>query len=61
MGPVQLLVKADATFRFVTDEATAEAEDDESEEDLLVLTPELNVLELNKILKSLIVSTCSNF
>jgi len=46
MGPVQLLVKADATFRFVTDEATAEAEDDESEEDLLVLTPELNVLEL---------------
>ena len=46
MGPVQLLVKADATFRFVTDEATAEAEDDESEEDLLVLTPELNVFEL---------------
>ena len=46
MGPVQLLVKANATFRFVTDEATAEAEDDESEEDLLVLTPELNVLEL---------------
>jgi uncharacterized protein len=46
MGPVTLAVKADASFRFVSDEATAEAEDDESEEDLLVLTPELNVLEL---------------
>jgi uncharacterized protein len=46
MGPVNLSVKTDASFRFVSDEATAEAEDDESEEDLLVLTPELNVLEL---------------
>ena len=46
MGPVQLTVKANAAFRFVADEATAEAEDDESEEDLLVLEPELNVLEL---------------
>ena len=46
MGPVKLAVKAKATFRFVADEATAEAEDDESDEDLLVLEPELNVLEL---------------
>jgi len=46
MGSVKLSVKTDASFRFVSDEATAEAEDDESEEDLLVLTPELNVLEL---------------
>ena len=46
MGPVKLAVKAKAAFRFVSDEATAEAEDDESEEDLLVLSPELNVLEL---------------
>ena len=46
MGPVKLAVKANAVFRFVSDEATAEAEDDESEEDLLVLAPELNVLEL---------------
>ena len=46
MGPVELAVKAKAAFRFVSDEATAEAEDDESEEDLLVLSPELNVLEL---------------
>ena len=46
MGPVKLAVKADASFRFVSDEATAESEDDESEEDLLVLTPELNIFEL---------------
>jgi uncharacterized protein len=46
MAPVNLAVKANATFRFVSDEATAEAEDDESEEDLLVLTAELNVFEL---------------
>jgi len=46
MSPVKLAVKANAAFRFVSDEATAEAEDDESEEDLLVLAPELNVLEL---------------
>jgi uncharacterized protein len=46
MGAVQLAVNADASFRFVADEATAEAEDDESEEDLLVLTPELNIFEL---------------
>jgi len=55
MGPVKLAVKANAAFRFVSDEATAEAEDDESEEDLLVLAPELNVLEL--IEDELIMST----
>ena len=46
MGPVQVEVESEQTFRFVVDEATAEAEDDESEEDLLVLTPELDVWEL---------------
>ena len=46
MAPVNLAVKADASFRFVSDEATAEAEDDESVEDLLVLTAELNIFEL---------------
>jgi len=46
MGPVKLAVEANASFRFVADEASAEAEDDESEEDLLVLTPELNIFEL---------------
>ena len=46
MGEVKLTLQANASFRFVADEATAEAEDDESEEDLLVLVPELNVFEL---------------
>jgi uncharacterized protein len=46
MGPVQVELVSDQVFRFVADEATAEAEDDESEEDLLVLTPELDVWEL---------------
>jgi uncharacterized protein len=46
MGLVQVAVKSEQSFRFVPDEATADAEDDESEEDLLVLTPELDVWEL---------------
>ena len=46
MGAVTVKVSSDQSFRFVPDEATAEAEDDASEEDLLVLTPELNVWEL---------------
>lgn len=46
MGPVLVDVQAQASFRFVANEATAEAEDDESEEDLLVLTPELDIWEL---------------
>jgi uncharacterized protein len=46
MGAVRVLVNSDQSFRFVADEATAEAEDEASEEDLLVLTPELNVWEL---------------
>jgi uncharacterized protein len=33
-------------FRFVADEATALAEDDECEEDLLVTSAELNTIEL---------------
>lgn len=36
----------DRSFRFVADEATAEALDDESEEDLLALSREFNLLEL---------------
>lgn len=36
----------DRWFRFVADEATAEAEDDDAEEDLLVWTPRFNLLEL---------------
>jgi uncharacterized protein len=46
MGSVKLAVEANASFRFVADEASAEAEDDESEEDLLVLMPEMNIFEL---------------
>ena len=46
MGPVEVEVVSEQSFRFVADEATAEAQDDESEEDLLVLTAELNVFEL---------------
>ncbi|MEY4652072.1 MAG: hypothetical protein RI884_653 [Pseudomonadota bacterium] len=36
LGPVDVPVAIDRAFRFVADEATAEAEDDASEEDLLV-------------------------
>jgi uncharacterized protein len=46
MGPVHSEIVSKQSFRFVPDEATAEAEDDESEEDLLVLTPEFDVWEL---------------
>ena len=37
LEPVDIDLSVDRSFRFVADEATAEAEDDESEEDLLVL------------------------
>lgn len=36
----------DRWFRFVADEATAEAEDDDAEEDLLVLEPRFNLFDL---------------
>ncbi len=42
--PVEVLVEQD--FRFVADEATALAEDDESEEDLLVLEDSFDLLSL---------------
>ena len=44
LAPITLQV--DRSFRFVADEATAESEDDESDEDLLVLSREFNLLEL---------------
>jgi uncharacterized protein len=46
MGPVVVEVFSDQSFRFVVDEATAQAQDDESEEDLLVLAPEMDVWAL---------------
>ena len=42
--PVELLIEQD--FRFVADEATALAEDDDSDEDLLVLEDQFDVLAL---------------
>lgn len=44
LAPIALDVER--SFRFVADEATAEALDDESEEDLLALSREFNLLEL---------------
>lgn len=39
LGPVDTPLKVDRWFRFVNDEATAAAEDDDCEEDLLALEP----------------------
>lgn len=39
LGPVQTPLSVDRWFRFVNDEATAAAEDDDCEEDLLALEP----------------------
>lgn len=39
-------LEVDRSFRFVDDEATAELEDDDSEEDVLALSREFNLLEL---------------
>ena len=44
--PVDVAVAVDRSFRFVEDEATAAAQDDEAEEDLLVLSRSFDLLEL---------------
>ena len=46
LTPVVVPLEADCWFRFVADEATAEAQDDESEEDLLVLSREFDLRAL---------------
>ncbi|WP_119966773.1 YceD family protein [Simplicispira lacusdiani] len=46
MGPVDVPLQVDRWFRFVADEATAEALDDEVEEDLLALSREFDLHEL---------------
>ena len=46
LGPVDVPLQVDQWFRFVADEATAEALDDESEEDLLALSREFDLREL---------------
>ena len=43
---VQQALEVDRSFRFVKDEATAEAQDDESEEDLLVFSKDFDLLVL---------------
>jgi len=46
LNPVEVPVEIDRDFRFVADEATAAAEDDEAEEDLLALSKAFDVVEL---------------
>ena len=46
LNPVLTPVEVDRSFRFVADEATAMALDDEAQEDLLVLSRTFNLLEL---------------
>jgi len=43
LSPVDTSLSVNRWFRFVADEATAEAEDDESEEDLLVVSRDFNL------------------
>ena len=43
---VEQALAVDRSFRFVKDEATAEAQDDESEEDLLVISKDFDLLAL---------------
>jgi uncharacterized protein len=46
LQPVHLPVAVERSFRFVADEATAAAQDDEAEEDLLALSRSFDLLEL---------------
>ena len=46
LRPVDVAADVDRSFRFVKDEATAAALDDESEEDVLVMEPNFNAHEL---------------
>lgn len=46
LTPVDVPLAVERSFRFVTDEATAEALDDDSEEDLLALSREFDLREL---------------
>ena len=46
LADVDLSLEVDRSYRFVADEATAEAQDDESDEDVLALSREFNLLEL---------------
>jgi uncharacterized protein len=46
LGPVEVPILFEREFRFVASEAVAEVEDEESEEDVLVLSRDFNLLEL---------------
>ena len=46
MGPAGMPLEVDQWYRFVATEAIAMAEDDESEEDLLVMEPQFDLLAL---------------
>lgn len=46
LGPVDVPVRVDNSLRFVADEAQAEAEDEESEEDVLVLARDFDLRAL---------------
>ncbi len=46
LGPVDVPVSFEREFRFVASEAVAAVEDEESEEDVLVLSRDFNLLEL---------------
>ena len=46
MGPVDVLLEVERSFRFVADETVAEREDEESEEDVLVLSAQFDLLGL---------------
>jgi uncharacterized protein len=46
LDPVDTPVEVDRWFRFVEDEATAQAQDEESEEDVLAISHELDLLAL---------------
>ncbi len=46
LGEVSTLLEVERSYRFVADETTAEAEDDECDEDLLAISREFNLLEL---------------
>ena len=46
MGPVEMEVQCDRTFRFVATEALAEVEDETSEEDVLVISKHFDLLSL---------------
>lgn len=46
MGPVDVPVELQQRYRFVATEAVAEAQDDESDEDLLVISREFDLADL---------------